>query len=141
MMILISAFMSGLIFGIGLILSGMTDPAKVIGFLDVTGSWDPSLAFVMLGAIAVAYFAFRIATRQSKTILGETIALPAKKEIDTRLIVGSITFGIGWGLAGYCPGPAIASIATNASEPILFSAAMLAGMAIYEVLQKLMPSS
>lgn len=140
-MILISAFMSGLIFGIGLILSGMTDPAKVIGFLDVTGSWDPSLAFVMLGAIAVAYFAFRIATRQSKTILGETIALPAKKEIDTRLIVGSITFGIGWGLAGYCPGPAIASIATNASEPILFSAAMLAGMAIYEVLQKLMPSS
>lgn len=140
-MILISAFMSGLIFGIGLILSGMTDPAKVIGFLDVTGSWNPSLAFVMIGAIAVAYFAFRTAARQSKTILGEQIALPAKKDIDTRLIVGSITFGIGWGLAGYCPGPAIASIATNASEPILFSAAMLAGMAIYEVLQKLMPSS
>lgn len=140
-MILISAFMSGLIFGIGLILSGMTDPAKVIGFLDVTGSWNPSLAFVMIGAIAVAYFAFHIATRQSKTILGEQIVLPAKKEIDARLIVGSITFGIGWGLAGYCPGPAIASIATNASEPILFSAAMLAGMAIYEVLQKLMPSS
>lgn len=136
-MALISSFIAGLLFGVGLILSGMTDPAKVIGFLDITGKWDPSLVFVMLGAISVSYFAFRIARKQSTTIIGQPIAIPTKREIDSRLIAGSIVFGIGWGLAGYCPGPGLASLATGNEEPILFVATMLFGMAIYEVLQKI----
>lgn len=135
-MALISSFIAGLLFGVGLILSGMTDPAKVIGFLDITGAWDPSLAFVMVGAISVSYFAFRIAGKHSVTILGQQIALPTNRKIDIRLILGAITFGVGWGLAGYCPGPALASIATGHAEPIIFVIAMLVGMAIYEVLQR-----
>ncbi len=135
-MALISSFIAGLIFGVGLILSGMTDPAKVIGFLDITGAWDPSLAFVMIGAISVGYFAFKVAGKQSATILGQQIALPTNRKIDMRLIFGSITFGVGWGLAGYCPGPALSSIATGHVEPIIFVIAMLVGMAIYEVLQR-----
>ncbi len=136
-MTLISSFIAGLLFGLGLILSGMTDPAKVIGFLDITGAWNPSLAFVMAGAVLVSYFAFRVAGKRSKTILSQQILLPTKKEIDARLILGSIIFGVGWGLAGYCPGPALASIATGHKEPLLFVAAMLIGMAIYEVMQKI----
>lgn len=135
-MTLISSFIAGLLFGVGLIISGMTDPAKVIGFLDITGEWNPSLAFVMAGAISVSYFAFRVAQKQSITIIGHPVAFPLKKEIDIRLIAGSITFGVGWGLAGYCPGPALASIATGDEKPIIFFVAMLIGMAIYEVLQK-----
>ncbi len=136
-MTLISSFIAGLLFGLGLILSGMTDPAKVIGFLDITGAWNPSLAFVMAGAVLVSYFAFRVAGKRSKTVLSQQILLPTKKEIDARLILGSIIFGVGWGLAGYCPGPALASIATGHKEPLLFVAAMLIGMAIYEVMQKI----
>ncbi len=136
-MTLISSFIAGLLFGLGLILSGMTDPEKVIGFLDITGAWNPSLAFVMAGAVLVSYFAFRVAGKRSKTILSQQILLPTKKEIDARLILGSIIFGVGWGLAGYCPGPALASIATGHKEPLLFVAAMLIGMAIYEVIQKI----
>lgn len=135
-MALTSSFIAGLLFGIGLIISGMTDPAKVIGFLDIAGKWNPSLAFVMAGAILVSYFAFRVAQKQSMTIIGHPVALPTKKEIDARLIAGSITFGVGWGLAGYCPGPALASIATGDEKPIVFVIAMLTGMAIYEILQK-----
>jgi len=133
---LFSSFITGLLFGVGLILSGMTDPAKVIGFLDISGKWNPSLAFVMVGAISVSYFAFRASQKQSITIIGQPVTFPIKKEIDLSLIAGSITFGIGWGLAGYCPGPALASIATGDEKPILFFVAMLIGMAIYEVLQK-----
>lgn len=136
-MALISSLIAGLLFGVGLILSGMTDPAKVIGFLDVTGIWNPSLALVMMGAISVSYFAFRNAGKQSTTILGQQIALPSNRKIDIRLILGSITFGMGWGLAGYCPGPALASIATGHEEPILFVISMLVGIAIYEVLQRI----
>jgi uncharacterized protein len=133
---LISPFIAGLLFGVGLIISGMTDPAKVIGFLDITGRWNPSLAFVMVGAISVSYFAFRVAQQKLTTNTGQPIVLPIKKEVDTRLIAGSFTFGVGWGLAGYCPGPALASIATGDEKPIIFFVAMLIGMAIYEVLQK-----
>ena len=136
---LFSSFIAGLLFGVGLILSGMTDPAKVIGFLDIGGEWNPSLAFVMVGAISVSYFAFRAAQKQSTTIIGQPVIFPMKKEIDLSLIAGSITFGIGWGLAGYCPGPALASIATGHEKPIIFFVAMLIGMGIYEVLQKALP--
>lgn len=136
-MAMISSLFAGLIFGVGLILSGMTDPAKVIGFLDVTGQWNYSLGFVMLGAVSVSYFAFRHAGKRSATITGKSIAMPTSKVIDARLIAGSIAFGIGWGLAGYCPGPALASVLTGRMDPILFVAAMLIGMAAYEILQKI----
>ena len=133
-MITITSLFAGLIFGLGLIISGMTDPVKVIGFLDVTGQWNYSLAFVMLGAISVSFFAFRIAKSTSKTVLGQPILIPSNSEIDTRLVMGSICFGVGWGLAGYCPGPAIASIVTGI-KPIIFVASMLLGMVVYQVLQ------
>jgi uncharacterized membrane protein YedE/YeeE len=135
MMTLIFSLFAGMLFGVGLIFSGMTNPEKVIGFLDVTGKWDPSLFFVMLGAISISFFAFRQATKKSTSILGQPMSIPTKKEIDLRLIVGSIIFGIGWGLAGYCPGPGIASIATSKLQPIIFVIAMLLGMLVYEVIQ------
>lgn len=136
-MIYITALLSGLIFGLGLIISGMTNPAKVIGFLDVTGFWDPSLGFVMLGAILVAYFSSKIARNRKLTYTGLPILLPKTNMVDSRLILGSATFGIGWGLAGYCPGPGIASILTGHVEAILFVIAMVSGMMIYEVLESL----
>lgn len=126
------ALAAGLVFGIGLIVSGMTDPSKVLGFLDLAGQWDPSLAFVMGGAILVALPAFRLAAARERSLLGCAMHLPAVSRIDRRLVLGSLAFGIGWGLAGYCPGPALASLATGAAEPIIFGAAMLAGMAIFE---------
>ncbi|MEZ0232296.1 MAG: DUF6691 family protein [Methylophilaceae bacterium] len=132
----LSSLIAGLIFGLGLIISGMTNPAKVIGFLDVAGNWDPSLAFVMIGAISIAYFAFRKAKINPRSALGEHIEIPAKRDLDAPLIVGAIIFGIGWGLAGYCPGPAIASVAIGDVTPVLFSIAMLAGMVFYELLIK-----
>ena len=117
------AFAAGLVFGIGLLLSGMTDPGKVIGFLDVAGRWDPSLAFVMGGAILVASFAFRIAR------------LPAPgRTIDLRLIAGSVVFGVGWGLAGFCPGPALVAFGAGYGEAALFVAAMLGGMLLVRLL-------
>ena len=134
---LLASLFSGLVFGLGLLLSGMTNPAKVIGFLDVAGAWDPSLAFVMLGAIAVAYFAFRFAGTRGKSLLGLSVVLPGRHLIDARLLLGSITFGIGWGLAGYCPGPAIVSLGAGYKEAIVFFAAMVAGMAVYELIQRI----
>jgi uncharacterized protein len=134
-MVYISSLLAGLIFGIGLILSGMTNPAKIIGFLDFAGKWDPTLMFVMLGAILVSFFAFRVAAKRSSTVLGKPISIPTKKEFDARLIAGSAIFGIGWGLAGYCPGPGLASIVTGGLQPILFVIAMIIGMALYEALQ------
>jgi uncharacterized membrane protein YedE/YeeE len=133
---LFSAGIAGLIFGIGLVLSGMTNPAKVLGFLDLTGPWDPSLAFVMAGAIVVGFLAFRRAGRHKTSWLGEPVSLPAATRIDRRLILGSFVFGIGWGLAGYCPGPAIASLLTGGSKAATFIVAMLAGMAVYELLER-----
>lgn len=129
----LTAFLTGLVFGLGLILSGMANPAKVLGFLDLAGNWDPSLAFVMAGAIAVGSAAFWFARNRERTLLGDAFRMPAATRIDRRLVLGSLTFGVGWGLAGYCPGPAVASIAYGGSKPIIFVAAMLAGMAIYEV--------
>lgn len=127
------AFLTGLLFGLGLILSGMTDPSKVIGFLDLAGNWDPSLAFVMGGAILVGSVAFRFARGRARAWLGDVMRIPTARQIDRRLVLGSLAFGIGWGLAGYCPGPALTSLAQGGSKPLIFVAAMLSGMAIYEV--------
>ena len=134
---LLAALVAGLIFGLGLILSGMTDPSKVIGFLDLAGPWDPSLAFVMGGAVLVGLVAFRIARTRSKTILGGPLRLPEATHIDRRLLLGGLAFGVGWGLAGFCPGPALASLATGGSKALIFTAAMLAGMMIFEIQDRL----
>ena len=129
---LASAFAAGLVFGVGLILSGMTDPGKVIGFLDLAGRWDPSLAFVMGGAILVGFFAFRLAGRRGRTFLGGALHLPTRRDIDARLVAGSAVFGIGWGLAGFCPGPALVAFGAGIDQAALFVGAMLAGMVIYD---------
>ena len=128
---------TGLLFGIGLILSGMTDPAKVIGFLDLAGNWDPSLAFVMGGAVVVASFGFRFARRRDTALLGVPMRLPTGSSIDRRLVLGGVTFGAGWGLAGYCPGPALASLLSGGMKPIFFVVAMLVGMALFELVEML----
>jgi uncharacterized protein len=126
-------FAFGLLFGLGLILSGMTDPGKVLGFLDLAGAWDPSLAFVMGGAIGVAFFAFAIARNRTTAFLGGAIELPAKRAIDRRLIVGSLVFGAGWGLAGFCPGPALVAAGAGHLQAVLFTVAMVAGMVVHEL--------
>lgn len=124
--------LSGLLFGLGLILSGMTNPAKVIGFLDVAGAWDPSLAFVMLGAILIAFFAFNIAKNKSHAYLGLPMLLPSAHQIDMKLMLGASLFGVGWGLAGFCPGPSIAAILSGNIDALLFVMAMVIGMSVYE---------
>lgn len=128
----ICAFAIGLIFGMGLILSGMTDPSMIIGFLDVAGDWDPSLAFVMGGAILVGFVAFRFARRRTVSFLGGAMHIPNMWEIDRRLVLGSLAFGVGWGLAGYCPGPAVVALGAGHDKAVVFVIAMIAGMALYE---------
>ncbi|MAB98772.1 MAG: hypothetical protein CMK71_12015 [Pseudomonadaceae bacterium] len=130
---ILSAFVVGLVFGFGLILSGMTDPSKVLGFLDIAGEWDPSLGLVMGGAILVSSVAFFFASKRTRAVLGEEMRIPTATQIDRRLVLGGFAFGAGWGLAGYCPGPAMASLLTGMVEPVIFVAAMLAGMAVYEL--------
>lgn len=129
----LTEFLVGLLFGLGLILAGMTDPGKVIGFLDITGAWDPSLAFVMGGAIAVGLFAFAFARTRTRAFLGTTMQLPTRRDIDRPLVVGSVAFGIGWGLAGFCPGPAVVAAGAGHAQAWVFVAAMLAGMALHEL--------
>jgi uncharacterized membrane protein YedE/YeeE len=135
----LAAFAAGLVFGIGLILSGMTDPGKIIGFLDLAGRWDPSLAFVMAGAVLVGFFAFRLAGRRGRTFLGDALQLPARRDIDKRLVAGSVVFGIGWGLAGFCPGPALVAFGAGVDQAALFVGAMLAGMVAYDAAERLRP--
>ena len=130
------SFLGGLTFGAGLLISGMANPAKVQAFLDLAGEWDPSLAFVMVGAIVVGIAAFRMATSRTSNFLGGAIHLPTTRHIDWRLILGSVVFGIGWGLAGFCPGPALTALGMGEPKALLFVAAMLAGMGIYEVLER-----
>ncbi len=132
-----TALIAGLIFGIGLILSGMTDPSKVLGFLDLAGKWDPSLGLVMGGAILVGLAAFRSAARRTRSLLGDAMRLPTSNLIDRRLVLGSVAFGAGWGLAGYCPGPALASLASGGAKALIFSAAMLTGMVLFELAERL----
>lgn len=129
------ALIAGLIFGLGLILAGMANPAKVLGFLDLAGAWDPSLALVMGGAIAVASIAFALANKRETSLLGITINLPTARHIDKRLVIGGLLFGIGWGLAGICPGPAFVLLGSGSHKGLLFLIAMLVGMGIFEVLE------
>ena len=129
-------FLVGLVFGWGLLLSGMTDPGKVQGFLDLAGAWDPSLAFVMGGAIGVGVFAFVLARRRTTAFLGGALHLPASREIDRPLVLGALIFGAGWGLAGFCPGPAIVSLAGGQMKAAVFVGAMLAGMAVHKLVEK-----
>jgi len=132
----ITEFAVGLLFGWGLIISGMTDPAKVVGFLDLAGNWDPSLAFVMGGAIAVGLVAFGLAKKRTTTFLGDALRLPTASDIDRRLIAGSLLFGAGWGLAGFCPGPAVVSMGAGQDKAVVFVLAMVAGMALFEVFER-----
>jgi len=129
------AFLAGLVFGLGLLLSGMADPAKVLGFLDLAGAWDPSLAFVMAGAIGVGAIAFALARRRRASLLGDPIQSPTRSRIDRRLVAGSLLFGVGWGLAGFCPGPALVALGLGNAKAIVFVLAMLAGMALFELSQ------
>lgn len=126
----ILAFVFGGLFSIGLMLSGMSNPAKVIGFLDLFGDWDPSLAFVMLGAIAVAFFPFQKAIRKPVTIFNETIQLPKKTQLDQNLVSGAFIFGVGWGIAGICPAPALTLMGLGYAQALYFIVAMLLGILI-----------
>jgi len=132
----ITEFAVGLLFGLGLILSGMTDPGKVIGFLDLAGPWDPSLALVMGGAILVGVFAFALAQRRTRTFLGGALHLPGAGDLNRRLVLGSLVFGAGWGLAGFCPGPALVALGMGVPQAYVFVLAMLAGMGLFEVLER-----
>ncbi len=131
-----SAFIAGLLFGLGLLVSGMANPAKVLGFLDLAGHWDPSLALVMAGAILVGLVAFRLASQRQRSLLAEPMRLPTSRDIDRRLVLGGIGFGVGWGLAGFCPGPALVALGAGEMKAVVFVAAMLAGMALFEVLDQ-----
>jgi uncharacterized protein len=128
---LFNAFISGLIFGFGLLVSDMVNPQNIIHFMDIFGQWNPSIIFVMLGAISIAVITFSLVKIRHKTLLNEPINLPHGRKIDKRLIFGSITFGLGWGLVGYCPGPALASILFGKWETILFVLSMLLGMYVF----------
>lgn len=132
----LTEFGVGLLFGVGLILAGMTDPSKVLSFLDLAGLWDPSLAFVMGGGILVSLGAFALAQKRSASFLGGAMHLPTSRSIDKRLVTGSLLFGAGWGLAGFCPGPALVSVGTGNPKALVFVLAMLAGMALFEVLER-----
>jgi uncharacterized protein len=131
------AFVAGLLFGLGLIVSGMANPAKVLGFLDIAGKWDPSLALVMAGAIAVGLVAYAVARQHTVSVVGFPMQLPSTRTIDARLVGGSVLFGIGWGLAGFCPGPAIVALGAGYAKAAVFVSAMLLGMAAFELIERL----
>jgi uncharacterized membrane protein YedE/YeeE len=130
------AFLCGILFGIGLLVSGMTDPAKVIAFLDIAGAWDPSLILVMITAVLVALVPMQMAQRRTKTILGEKIAFPTTSGITGKLILGSAIFGVGWGMTGLCPGPSLASLGASTWQEWLFFGSMVTGMIAFEVWQR-----
>jgi uncharacterized membrane protein YedE/YeeE len=136
-----AAFTVGLIFGIGLIVSGMFNPAKVLGFLDVAGNWDPSLALVMAGAVTVGIVGFAAAAKRAQSWLGAPIQLPKTRDVDARLLLGSLTFGVGWGLAGFCPGPALVALGAGQVKAVVFVAAMILGMLVFEGLERLQRAS
>jgi hypothetical protein len=131
-----AALLAGLVFGLGLIVSGMADPAKVLGFLDLAGAWDPSLAFVMGGAIGVGLVGFALAKGRARSVLGEEMKLPTARHIDRRLVGGSLLFGIGWGIAGFCPGPGLVALGMGEAKALAFVLAMLAGMGLFELLER-----
>jgi uncharacterized membrane protein YedE/YeeE len=136
MLYALSSLLTGLIFGFGLILSGMANPEKVLGFLDLAGNWDPSLALVMGGAVAVGLVAFRFARKRTKSILGLDMKLPSGQQLDKRLIIGALVFGAGWGLAGFCPGPGLVAMGAGELKALIFVVAMVAGMGLFEVIEQ-----
>jgi uncharacterized membrane protein YedE/YeeE len=133
-MAILAQFFIGLIFGLGLVLSGMSDPAKVLNFLDLagigSGSWDPSLAFVMAGAVAVAFVGYEWVLKRPRPLFGEKFYLPTSRELDVRIVAGPAIFGVGWGLAGFCPGPALTALGFGTRAALIFVAAMIAGMVL-----------
>jgi uncharacterized protein len=135
--LLVVSFVTGVVFAVGLGISGMTHPAKVVGFLDVTGDWDPSLAFVMVGAILVNLLFFRLVLRRPHPLYDRLFRLPASGRIDAPLVVGSALFGVGWGLSGLCPGPAVASLVTLQGDVVLFFVAMVGGAFLFRLGKKL----
>jgi uncharacterized membrane protein YedE/YeeE len=128
--------LAGALFALGLGVGGMTQPSKVIGFLDVAGAWDPSLAFVMMGAIGVGVVPFRFVLRRSRPLLGGTLHVPRTKHVDARLVLGAALFGVGWGLGGYCPGPALVSLVTGQAPVLIFVAAMAAGIGVQHLVDR-----
>jgi len=140
MLRIVSAFACGLLFGLGLTVSHMIDPAKVLGFLDIAGNWDPSLAFVMLGAIVVTAPAYLLAKRLRTPLCADAFASPANASIDRRLMIGALVFGAGWGLVGYCPGPALASLGFGGYKTLMFIIAMLIGMAAFTAYDRMRQS-
>lgn len=134
-MINFMALLSGVVFGLGIILSGMVNPAIVLAFLDITGNWDSSLLWVMGGAVAVGFVAFALAKKRTNSYLGLSMQIPAVTKIDSRLLLGSLVFGVGWGIAGICPGPAVVLAGTGSTDALVFLIAMLLGMNIYQNLQ------
>jgi uncharacterized membrane protein YedE/YeeE len=130
------SWLAGLIFGLGLLIAGMANPAKVLGFLDIAGVWDPSLAFVMLGGIAVASVGFFFAGKRARTLLDLPLQIPTARHVDRRLVIGSLLFGVGWGVAGICPGPALVLVGAGLPKGVVFVAAMLAGMGLFEIFER-----
>lgn len=132
----LTSLFSGLVFGLGLIVSGMANPEKILSFLDIAGLWDPSLAFVMVGAIAVGLLAFAVARKRTLSFLGFNMKLPSNNRIDGRLVVGSMMFGIGWGIAGFCPGPALVALGAAEIKAVVFVVSMVAGMMAFEMIER-----
>lgn len=138
---ILAGLVAGLLFGIGLAISGMINPAKVLNFLDVFGHWDASLAFVMLGAVVTAGIGYRLVFRRQRPVFEARFMVPTRQDVDARLLAGSALFGVGWGLGGYCPGPAISGLAFGAIETIVFVAAMAAGMIVWRTISTWAPRS
>ena len=136
---IVSAFAAGLLFGLGLIVSGMANPAKVLAFLDVTGRWDPSLAFVMAGAVAVSATGYFVARRRGRPLLASRLEIPTRRDLDPRLIAGAAVFGLGWGLAGLCPGPALTLLTVAPAQAVTFVVAMVVGMLAFHLLPAAAP--
>ena len=139
-MFIFTSLLAGLVFGLGLIVSGMANPAKVIGFLDLAGNWDPSLALVMGGAIGSSFFAFLFAQKRSRSLIGADMRLPGGRDIDRRLVVGGLLFGVGWGIAGFCPGPGLVALGMGEVKALIFVASMLTGMIVFEFLERRRPA-
>lgn len=135
-MTVLTSLLAGLVFGLGLLVSRMANPAKVLGFLDLAGAWDPSLALVMAGAVSVAAVAFALASKRAVSLLGATMKLPTTRHLDRRLMGGSLLFGIGWGLAGLCPGPGLVALGMGHFKALVFVASMLMGMGAFELLER-----
>ncbi|MFL4558652.1 DUF6691 family protein [Yersinia kristensenii] len=133
---LLFSLLAGLVFGLGLIVAGMANPAKVLGFLDISGLWDPSLALVMAAAVAIATLGFGWAKKRKTSLLGQPLQLPTSTRIDRRLLGGSVLFGVGWGLVGICPGPALVLLGAGIYKGVIFAVAMVAGMAIFSLIER-----